>query len=392
MPSFTSSSERLTAADRPGVAQPVPVRDIPQKPWRAIFAVSMILTLVLVGLWEWRMRSLELLPGDLDDGASAWAEQRRRIDTEDVQVAIVGDSRILFDTDLNRFQALTGIRPVQLALPGTNGRPFLENLAEDPHFHGLAIVGIAETSYFREGIGLQKDALARYHYESPSQRVSFILHRALSRVFGFLDEDYRLSTLVQQLDPDWRPGAKGPYDEVWKISSSIDDRQTYLWPRIEEDERLRLHARAVWGLIFSGPPVTDAVIKMTLEKTRAAVAEIRAHGGDVVFVRPPSAPELRVTEEKRLPRARGWDSLLKTAKVKGIHFDDFASMRGLVLPEFSHLRRTCSTVFTDAYVRVLAGITNRIHLRPGSPQPLVPKDCAQYARLQRPQPGSLSIR
>jgi len=27
---------RLTASDRPGVAQPVPVRDIPAQPWRAI--------------------------------------------------------------------------------------------------------------------------------------------------------------------------------------------------------------------------------------------------------------------------------------------------------------------------------------------------------------------
>ncbi|MEP6967006.1 MAG: hypothetical protein ABI906_02895, partial [Pseudomonadota bacterium] len=141
MPSSTSSSEgappggrrhatppglRLTAADRPGVAQPVPERDIPARPWRAISLTVMILTLVLSGFWEWRIRGLELSPGDLGDGPSHWAEQRRRIDAEAVPVAIVGDSRILFDTNFDRFERLTGLRPVQLALPGTNGLPFLE--------------------------------------------------------------------------------------------------------------------------------------------------------------------------------------------------------------------------------------------------------------------------
>jgi len=51
---------RLTASDRPGVAQPVPVRDIPIQPWRAIFASAMAMTMVVIALWEWHARSLEL--------------------------------------------------------------------------------------------------------------------------------------------------------------------------------------------------------------------------------------------------------------------------------------------------------------------------------------------
>ena len=45
-------------------------------------------------------------------------------------VAIVGDSRILFDTDLDRFEALTGVRPVQLAIHGTSALTLLEDAAE----------------------------------------------------------------------------------------------------------------------------------------------------------------------------------------------------------------------------------------------------------------------
>jgi hypothetical protein len=372
-----SASERLTAADRPGVAQPVPERPIPPRPWRNMFVVALTLTLLLTGLWEWHMRKLGLEPGDLGDGASAWAEQRRRIDTEDVAVAIVGDSRILFDTDLDRFAVLTGVRPVQLALPGTNARPFLEDLAADPNFKGLVIVGIADLSYFRKEAGLMGDALKLYRYESPAQHTSFWLYRGLARVFGFLDEDYRLSKLVLRLDPDLRAGVKGPYDTVWKLSVNADDRQTDMWPRIEHDDYLRAHARMVWtSLVFPGPPIADDIITMTLAATRTAVATIRARGGEVVFVRPPSAPELRAIEEPRLPRAKGWDALLASAEVRGIHFDDDAAMQGLNLPEYSHLTRRCATVFTDAYVRRIVQLTPRLNLRADAPTPLTPHDCA----------------
>ncbi|MFC4820380.1 hypothetical protein [Dokdonella ginsengisoli] len=380
---------RATASDRPGVAQPVPEREIPLQPWPRILAMATMLTLLALGAWEWRMRTLQLMPGDLGDYASGWAEQRRRIDSEDVPVAIVGDSRILFDTDLARFEALTGVRPLQLALVGTNARPFLENLADALNFRGLAVVGIAETSYFRRETGLRADALKLYRYESPAQRSAFLLHRALSRVFGFLDEEYRLSRLVRRLDPDLRAGADGPYGEVWKIISTTDQRQSGMWTRIESDERLREHARLAFerSRMRTGPPVADDVVAMTLEATRAAVAKIRARGGDVVFVRPPSTGPLRAGEDRRLPRARGWEALLAAAAVRGIHADDVPQAQGLTLPENSHLTRACATVFTDAYVRRLANLTARLPLRADAPPALQPADCVAAGAVAAAPPS-----
>ncbi len=391
MPSSTSNSEaeelearrtapglRLTAADRPGVAQPVPERDIPDRPWRAVSLAVLVMTLALTGLWEWRMRTLQLTPGDLGDGPSSWAEQRRRIDTEVVPVAIVGDSRILFDTSFDRFEALTGLRPVQLALPGTNGRPFLEDLAADPKFKGLVIVGLADTSYFRPGVGLMADALDHGRWESPATRGSFLIHQVLARRIALLDTDYRLSTLVARLDPNLRAGVDGPYGDVWKIRQTAEGRQSWLWPRLQRDARLLAHARAVWtdhNPGFTGAPVPPAIIAMTLARTTAAVAKIRAHGGDVVFVRPPSAPQLRVREDRSLPRSAGWNALLAAAHAQGVHFDDLPAAQGLDIPEYSHLSRACSVVFTDAYVRRLAALTPRIAIKTNAPPPLSAKDC-----------------
>ncbi|HEY1875493.1 MAG TPA: hypothetical protein VGG67_13925 [Steroidobacteraceae bacterium] len=394
MPSSISSSDiavtrpgfiRLTASDRPGIAQPVPVRDIPAKPWARILAVAATLLLIAVGAWEWRMRALGLEAGDLDDGPSFWAEQRRRIDAGDIAIAILGDSRILYDTDLDRFEALTGVRPVQLAIPGSNALPFLENLADAPQFHGLAIVGIADRSYFRPGAGLGAPALERYRFESPAVRASFLLHRSLSRVLAFLDDNYRLNTLVRQLDEGWRAGARFPVPErLWKLRTVSDDRQSRMWWRVEDDERVRAHQRATWPRF--APPIPAATVAGMVERTRVAVEKIRARGGEVVFVRPPSAPELRGFEQQTIPRTSGWDTLLARARVRGVHFDDYPAMQGLVLPEYSHLSRACATVFTDAYVRALATLTPRLTLRAQAPPPLAPADCSGQAVSPRVGP------
>lgn len=395
MPSSISSSEtttarpglvRLTASDRPGVAQPVPVRDIPAQPWLRILAATLFLILVATGAWEWRMRTLGLQAGDLDDGPSFWAEHRRRLDGGDVKIAILGDSRILYDTDLALFESLTGVRPVQLAIAGSNALPFLEDLANAVHFNGLAIVGIADRSYFRDGAGLGGPALERYRFESPAVRTSFLLHRGLSRVLAFLDDNYRLNKLVRHLDEGWRSGAQFPVPEkLWKLGTVTDGRQTFMWARVENDPRVRAHQRATWGRAV--PPVSEATILSTVERTRIAVAKIRSRGGEVVFVRPPSAPELRIYEDQTVPRARGWDQLLQGADVRGVHFADFPAMQGLVLPEFSHLSRACATVFTDAYVRAVARLTPRLTLSPAAAPPLSPIDCTAEGTGLKPPLG-----
>jgi hypothetical protein len=374
-PERLTSTERLTAADRPGVAQPVPERPVPTKAWGGILVAVAIVTLLATAIWEWRMRQVELLPGDIQDSASFWAEQRRRVNSENIAVAIVGDSRILFDTDMDRFEALTGVRPLQLALAGTNARPFLENLAADPDFKGLLLVGISEASYFRMQTGLHSDALDAYHFESPSRRVSFQIYRQLSRWLGFLDREHRLSNLLFRLDEGWRPGTRGLYLEPWKYYRTGEERQSSLWSRMETNAYLNGQARAFWARIFGAPPLGDDIIRATEKMTRDAVDAIRARGGDVIFLRPPSHGPVLANELRRTPRERVWDSLMHAAKVKGLFFLDDPVARELVPPERSHLSRACSTVYTDSFTRQLALLTPRVKLRADAPPALTPDDC-----------------
>lgn len=367
---------RQTAANRPGQAQPVPTRDIPLQPWARIGATVFVAVALLLAAWEWQARTrLGLRAGDIDDSPQAWAEARRAADL--APVAIVGDSRILFDTDQARFHALTGIRPVQVAHVGTDARALLEHFANDPNFHGLLIVGLADTMYFgMPEIGVGAPAVHNYVKNGkPSQVTGLWIDRWLQNYLAFMDHDYRLSLLIERgTDHGWRRGVDSPYEDVWKISETFPGRQYVMWQRIESDTYLREHARHAWQG-FTGPNIPAALAKRVIERSAEAVRRIRARGGDVIFVRPPSAPPIRANEQKRIPKTRGWDALLVGAHAKGIHADDLAQAQNLVLPEWSHLSGKCATVFTDAYVRRLIELTSRLKLRADAPPPLSRADC-----------------
>jgi hypothetical protein len=337
----------------------VTVRVIPPVAYAAIGWLVLAIFVVAIAGWELWMRSLGLRAGDLDDGRAHWAVERARLDSgRHDGVIIVGQSRILFDTDLGVWKEMTGRRPVQLALPGTNARPYLVSVAEDTDFAGLVVCDIQPETFFSnrlgglpQFVGMEKT----WRDESPSEKFGHRVGLVLSRLFAFLDDQYSLFSLIEhiRIERD-RAGTDGPYYDVWKISESFDDRQYFLWPRIVSDDYLREHARAAWGPFPDvRPPVTPGEIHRAIAEAVAAVRKIRARGGEVVFIRPPSAGPFLERELRRAPRAETWDRLLRETGRFGIYYADYPAMRALEPPEWSHLTREDAARFTRAYVAVL---------------------------------------
>ncbi|GAA4740902.1 hypothetical protein GCM10023264_02360 [Sphingomonas daechungensis] len=393
MPSSTSSSDpgsapkgiveregalpaglRLTASDRPGQAQPVPTRDVPAQPWGRI-ALGVLAALVVGGIaLEVNARErIGLHAGDLDNSEISWSNEKIR--AAGAPVAIVGDSRILFDTDLDRFEALTGVRPIQLAIHGTSALTLLEDMADDKDFNGLLIVGLADTMFFQPFDGYGGYVKKWHEFRAPYRVVSNEIDHMLQRHLAFLDSNYRLSVLAHRLDDDFRPGVEGPKDDIWKLQEVGEHRATYLWDRVEYDPAWRARTRWAWKGFKDPFPYTPDLIAKGHARAKAAVDKIRTRGGDVIFVRPPSAPELRVNEEAQVPKAKGWDVILRNTESAGIHIDDLPGAKDLPLPEFSHLGRKCATVFTDIYVRKLTELTPRLQLRADAPPPLTKDYC-----------------
>lgn len=362
MPSSISSSEfvyaRLTASDRPGVAQPVPQRDIPARPWPAALLAALLLAAALVAAWEFHWRAYGVEPA-IKNSNGLWAQQRRRIDSgEGGKLVLAGSSRLLFDVDLDTLERQSGERPIQLALEGTSPLFVLEDLAADPKFTGRLLVGVAPELFFG-GRGYRAGAIPYFRKESPSQRVGqWLSMHLLEPWLAFDDPDYALSTVVQRQPWPLRPGYERRL-RVRRLAVSEADRNTHLWRKVEDDPAYAALARRIWAQDFA--PTEGAkkaeqeqVIDRELGRATKVVAQLRARGIEVVFVRPPSEGEYLAYEEREFPRARTWDRLLEQTGAPGIHFADHPELQGYRLPEWSHLAAAERPRFTEALQKLVA--------------------------------------
>jgi hypothetical protein len=353
---------RLTAADRPGQAQPVPERDIPDRRWGAIMLAALVLFLLLTGAWEWHWRAFGVEPSIANSDA-LWATQRRRIDNGEGNGAtvLIGSSRMLFDLQLPVWQKLSGKRPIQLALEGTSPMFALEDLADDPNFkNGRLLVGVAPDLFF-SGFAARGDVLKYFRKQSPSQRVGqWLSMRWVEPYFAFDDPDYALPTVLDR--QTWWPVRPGmhPHKDVRKLMVVVaEDRASHIWDKLEKDPQYRALAQSIWAQRFSlkdgdkSPANLQKKIDEQIARAAVAVAKLHKRNVEVIFVRTPSAENYLAFENKVFPRAKTWDVLLAKTGAPGVHFQDHPELQGFWLPEWSHLAAGDAVRFTEALYRIV---------------------------------------
>ena len=347
---------RLTASDRPGIAQPVPERDIPAQPWGRIALLALLGFVLLMAGWEMVWRDYGATPSYRNSNGE-WARQRRRIDQgEGGKTVLTGSSRVMFDVQLPAWEKITGERPIQLAIEGTSPVPIVEDLAKDKNFTGRLLIGVAPDIFFT-GFNYRGEVLPYYHKESPSQRGgNWLSMNFIEPYFAFDDPDFSLTTVVRRQAWPPRPGLHAPI-RVRKLAVSEADRNTHMWRKVETDAEYRAMAQAIWASRFAKlPPGLDTAegrrksVDEQIGKAAAAVATLRARGVPVLFVRMPSIGPYYAFEEKNFARGETWDRLLVRTGAPGIHFMDHAQLQGYNLPEWSHLSASEATRFTLQFV------------------------------------------
>jgi len=353
---------RLTASDRPGVAQPVPERDIPDRKWGAIMLAALVMLLLMLGAWEWHWRSYGVAP-EIADSDALWATQRRRIDNGEGANAtvLIGSSRMLFDLQLPVWQKLSGQRPIQLALEGTSPMFALEDLADDPNFRNSRLmVGVAPELFF-SGFAARRGVLKYFRKQSPSQRVGqWLSMHFVEPYLAFDDSDFALPTVLAR--QDWWPARPGlrqraPVRKLKVVAE--EDRASHIWDKLEKDPQYRALAQGIWAQHLAPQPddPTPAQLQKTVDEqiTRAAtaVAKLRMRNVEVIFVRPPSAEKYLAFEDKVFPRAKTWDVLLAKTGAPGVHFQDHPELQGFWLPEWSHLAARDAVRFTQALYAII---------------------------------------
>jgi hypothetical protein len=351
---------RQTAADRPGVAQPVPVRPVPAQPWGRILLGTVLLLVLLVAGWEEYWRAYGVRPG-IANTFGLWAIQRRRIDAgEGDATVLVGASRLYFDIQLPVWERLDGRRPIQLSFEGTSPLKAVEDLAADPRFSGRLLIAV-EPDLFFSGYQYRAGAIRYMRQETPSQRIGQWLSMHLIEPYvAFDDPDFALQTVLARQPWPQRPG-QPPHTRVRKLAEHEADRNTHLWSKVETDAQYREMARNIWRQDFEPSPDDPSpeealnIEKEQIERMAKAVAKLRGRGVKVLFVRMPSNGEYLAYENREFPRARTWNALLAATGAPGIHFEDYPEMQGYNLPEWSHMTRAEGERFTA----VLYGIIQR---------------------------------
>ncbi len=335
------------------------VRPVPDLAWRGIVLAVVLLTTVAAVGWEMRVRAWGYRPS-LNDTSDLWADQREVVKPD--SMVIIGDSRTLFDNDLDTYEQAFGTRPIQLGLVGSCAYPILENLANDQSFHGTVIASIIPGMWLAPPPSPPYHnslrALKRYQKRTLAQRSGHRLGMWLEEHLAFMNEDLTLEEWLNRVQVPERaafhPGPAFPPN-----FQTIDrDRRTRMWESCVQPGPLQDRVKFGWPALFTPPPPPSYVpkeafmagmgkaIEQRFADTAAAVKKIQVRGGKVVFVRYPMSGKLKELEDKATPRVGPWNRLVKESGAPGIYFEDYPELASFTCPEWSHLSASDSVEFT----------------------------------------------
>ena len=336
-------------------------RPIPALPWRGLLIATVALTAAATVAWEISARARGYAP-TLNDTTDLWADQREAVKPD--SIVILGDSRPLFDLDLDELEKGFGKRPLQLALAGSCAYPNLEELINDERFRGTIICSIVPGMFFAPGGPLLKnaeDALKRYRTRTVAQRAGHQLGMLLEERIAFMkQEDLVLSKLIEKISVPNRansylPPALPPY-----FQTTARDRRTRMSEACAQPGPLQERVKHGWIPLFTPPPFPDYTPKEVLEgmgrtveerfgKVTALVKKLQARGGKIVFVRFPHSGDLKVLEDKGTPRSAAWTRLMQETGAPNIYYSDHPELI-YECPEWSHLSGPQSVEFTQRLV------------------------------------------
>lgn len=314
----------------------------------------LLLTLTFIIMWElyWRSKGFEIA---YNDDEALWADRRAEIyEPIDKATVFIGASRIKFDLDIPTWKKLTGENAVQLSIVGSNSRPLLNDLANDPNFKGKLIIDITEPLFF-SGKGrevMPKKAIAFYNKYSPSQKFSSYTSYILESNFVFLDyERFSIDALLKDLQFKNRDKVRSRPVFPKDFGLTLPTRQSYMSDRFLSDTSLINQQIQAWiqaGAMDKTPGVKGDTLRNIFKEVKTAIDKIESRGGKIMFVRTPSSGGYLEKENAVYPRNEYWDQLLAITNKEGIHFSDYPETAHFICPEWSHLSSKDAILYTKA--------------------------------------------
>ena len=318
--------------------------------WLVIWVVAFVLTAVTLGSVEWFWRDHGMRPS-ITDTLDNWSIQRHRLERSDTrrQIVLLGASRMQLDISHEMIaRRLPTHELINLAVDGKCAPAVLADLALRADYRGVVLVSVIEhcleDSHFAD-----QQFLVDYYYRSSTafRRFDTSLNNwfnsRLAATNGELNI-YRL--LTRSLQGNTLPAPN--------YLVTLPDRARtadYRLINIAAHRRGRI-ARASTALDAKSMTSAAWLAKAAHLETWARI--IQARGGQVVFLRLPSADEHWQIDAAKYPRVDYWDLWQQVSAATMLHFQDLPNITSFHLPDTSHLDQRDAPAFTDLVVSELA--------------------------------------
>jgi len=324
------------------------------------FFVAAIFAIVALTCWEFYWRAQGYHP-ELEDNKALWAVQRGKVNyASSKDIVLLGDSRMLFDLQLDAWEKETGIRPIQLASAGTTPLPAFHDLVENTDFSGTVLLSVHpgiffsstdETAFLWRRIKVRID---HYYDRTYAQKLNHFLDIPLQYTFTFLrsddeewTDDLNLKNLVNNIRVGNREGE--PFPPFYRFQDIAIDRNTKMYDKVVTDTAFANSIIKVWMGDGGPPPEKEATMAYFLKD----LEKFKSRGGRVISVRFPSSGGLLKGEEEAFPRKDFWDELKNRAEIPAYHYKDYAQLNSFYCPEWSHLSASDADTFTTELVKIL---------------------------------------
>ncbi len=243
---------------------------------------------------------------------------------------------------------------VQLAAVRGASVPVLESLAEDPDFHGRAIVEVNAVLFFARTPridGVQRGFVEIFEgwtfAKNFEQRLRiWVQERLVTRL---------PSLSVKNLYSTWWTLGRKPRPGYNSVIAEDRFRYGDYYKFVHLERANRLNANIMRST--TPRPLTRGSFASRLANVEKWVRQIRGRGGDVIFVHLPSSLHVLAYEERWFERAKYWDVFANFIDAPAIHYLDYSSLADFSPKDGDHFDRGESVLFAKAFGDVLVELS-----------------------------------
>ncbi|MCA9116868.1 MAG: hypothetical protein KDA79_17435, partial [Planctomycetaceae bacterium] len=288
------------------------------------------------------------------DGPQLWSYHRSKLGKSKREVACLGTSRTVCGFATAEFyRRFPEYNLRLLAVSGLKPAAALLDLARDPNFCGIVLCDVTWTDFRQANLESQQEYVDYYQneYRAAAQletQISLWLRERLV----ILSPEARPKLILRSLLSGRAPPVSG-FHITKPDRSRISDY--HLRPehvrRKREAEAARYRKKAARRRTRPAPVTAEWLSEV--RSFREPVEQIRARGGEVVFVRYPTSGERLAYTSLFYPRELYWDQIGPQTTARTIYYADYPELDPGDLADTSHLDKRQAPRFTNGLLDIL---------------------------------------